>query len=166
MAAKGEGVDVDNDVDPALAAFLEWRKGRAEPTIDHDAFGSTWQVPRSMPAKLWFFYQELRAQGRGINELTYGELDDLAPMVVPADVLAAWRELPLTLDELHRETIRLVFLYLFPPRDEDAEDGDASGEAETGSTSEASSSPTSDSSSATSSASTASTSSKRSKKKG
>ncbi len=165
MAAKGEGVDVSDDVDPALAAFAAWRESRRMPTVDHDAFGSTWQFPRSMPAQLWFFYQELRAAGRRINQLTYGELDDLAPMVVPADVLAEWCKLPATLDEFHSEVIRVVFMYLFPQPDT-AEDGDASGEAETESTSATSSSPTSDSSSATSSASTASTSSKRSKKKG
>lgn len=145
-------------VDPRRRAFLEWREENPLATISIPAFGSEWEFPRDQPVELVMWMAEQRARGRGIDQVTEAQfIDELIPIIVPPDVLAEWKRLPITDRELYEAVGRVFARY------RGLLGGDASGEgqAEEATTSSTKSSSSGRSSKRTSSASTGSRTSRR-----
>lgn len=139
-----------HDVD-RFAAFKAWRAEQKAETAMMPAFGSEWEFPARMPAALWLWIQEHRAAGRRLDVMTDADIWDLLHIAVPDEVLAEWRKLPLSTQEMAEAVVDIVQRYT-----------QGSGEApapETGPTEQPStSSPTGSSSKPTSPESTDSTS--------
>lgn len=137
--------------DPRHAAFVAWVGQRPDDTSTVTAFGSDWAIPARMPARLWFWWRALVAQGRDLKSITNDELAELIELTIPAEHLDVWLSWGVAMNELANVAGNVLGQYLYGH----PKAGDASGEA---STSTSSSSNTSESSQPTSGESTGSTS--------
>lgn len=99
-----------HDVD-RFAAFRAWRAEQPAGTYPLEAFGSTWDVPARMPATLWLWMAEAKAAGRSDDSLTDEDALQMLRTVLPPEVLAQWRELPISLTEMVEPVQRLIQYY-------------------------------------------------------
>ena len=133
------------------AACKKWiAERRAErSTIVVSAFGAQWELSEGMPARLRFWVQSRPDPEHPFADLTLGQIDELAQMVIPEEMHADWLTLAgLEIDDFRAAVVDVVVRYLYPAK----KANNSGGAAE--STSQTSSSETSGSSTPTSPANT------------
>lgn len=104
------------DFDAAIAEVEE------EPVVVRYR-GRDWELYPSLPAKLILRILRLQAQGRTEEDLTHGEMITLLTELVPPDVLDAWLDAGMTMDQMSGLIRRVVAIY------NGSDGGDDSGEA-------------------------------------
>lgn len=100
-----------HDID-RFAAFAAWRAEQKGGTIPFPAFGSDWDVPARMPARLWLWIVEMKAAGRGPDTMSEEDGLELLRTALPPEILAGWRKLPIDIEEMMTATQRLVEQYM------------------------------------------------------
>lgn len=147
------------DVD-RLAAFKAWRADQQAPASKLiSAFGSDWEFPAEMPAPLWLYIQERKAEGRGRDDMSDADMWELIHVGVPSDVLDEWRQLPVSVQDMATAVLSAVNSYYRRSADPEAPTpATGTGSAPTTNASPSTSSPTGEQSRLTSTGNTASTS--------
>jgi len=136
------------DFDAALA------ESQREPVVVR-YLGRDWELYPALPAKPVLRLLRLQAEGHGGDELSQTEMVRFMSEMVPAEVLDAWLDAGMSVDEMGRLLRAVLDVYR-------GEEGDEPGEAPGPETGRKESSSTGQSSNPTSSASTSSTSRRRS----
>lgn len=95
-----------------FAAFRSWRAEQKGGTYPFPAFGSEWEVPARMPARLWLWVVSMKAAGRGPDEMNEDDALDLLRVAIPPDVFAGWGELPISVEEMLEAAQGLVQYYM------------------------------------------------------
>ena len=103
------------DFDAALEEAAE------EPVVVR-YLGRDWQLLTSMPAKPVLRILRLQAEGRSADELSFGEMLTFLSEMVPADVLEAWLDGGISVNDLGRLLRAVVAAY---KGEEDEELGEA-----------------------------------------
>lgn len=117
--------------------------------------GRDWELYPALPAKPVLRLLRLQAEGHGGDELSQTEMVRFMSEMVPAEVLDAWLDAGMSVDEMGRLLRAVLDVYR-------GEEGDEPGESPGPKSGPAPSSSTGQSSKPTSSASTSSTSRRRS----
>lgn len=101
------------------AAFAEQRR---EPVVAR-LFGRDWDLYPSIPASVTL--ELLRRQAEGADEMTTGEQLEIIKRVIPPDVLTAWLDLGLDLQNLATVILGVMRAYAGADDDEEESEGEA-----------------------------------------